>query len=134
MSAEADIQRFRLKVRTRYEKAIAKIGFQLLDSIIVRSPVDVGTFRNNWHIGINEIPSAVRADPDRGGAAARAEGLQKLAEITPQPGFFTIVNNLPYGPALESGWSKQAPAGMVAVTVAQFRSIVSGVVHEVRLS
>jgi hypothetical protein len=36
-----------------------------------------------------------------------------------------LVNNLPYGPRLERGWSKQAPSGMVGITVAEFQKAVS---------
>ena len=35
-----------------------------------------------------------------------------------------LVNNLPYAVRLEYGWSKQAPAGMVRITAAEFQSIV----------
>jgi hypothetical protein len=34
------------------------------------------------------------------------------------------VNNLPYGIALEYGHSKQAPSGMIRVTLARFQQIV----------
>lgn len=36
-----------------------------------------------------------------------------------------LTNNLPYIERLERGWSKQAPTGMVALTVAEFGGIAA---------
>ena len=36
-----------------------------------------------------------------------------------------LTNNLPYAVPLEEGYSKQAPAGMVALTVQDFQSVVA---------
>jgi hypothetical protein len=35
---------------------------------------------------------------------------------------------MPYALRLEYGWSKQAPAGMVRVTVAEFQAVVNAAV------
>ena len=45
---------------------------------------------------------------------------------------FYLVNNLPYIRRLEQGWSQQAPAGMVAVTVSEFQQTVARAATEDR--
>ncbi|WP_330210091.1 hypothetical protein [Pseudomonas sp. AM4(2022)] len=41
------------------------------------------------------------------------------------------MNNLPYGPRLEyEGWSNQAPAGMVQITVTEFQMFINKAVSE----
>ena len=37
-----------------------------------------------------------------------------------------IQNNLPYANRLENGWSNQAPAGMVALTIAEVEAQMDG--------
>jgi hypothetical protein len=41
-----------------------------------------------------------------------------------------IANSLPYIVPLEHGWSKQAPAGMVGLTVTEFQQIVKRAANE----
>jgi hypothetical protein len=41
-----------------------------------------------------------------------------------------LTNNLPYALRLEYGWSKQAPHGMVGVTVKEYQQIVDKAVKE----
>jgi hypothetical protein len=43
-----------------------------------------------------------------------------------------ITNNLPYAWRLEHGHSKQAPAGMVGLTVVEFAGIVDKAANDVR--
>ena len=43
-----------------------------------------------------------------------------------------LTNSLPYAQRLESGWSGQAPAGMVKVTIANFQSHFAQALGEVR--
>jgi hypothetical protein len=42
-----------------------------------------------------------------------------------------LTNNLPYAYRLEYGWSRQAPNGMVGVTVVEFQSIVNAAAKDV---
>jgi hypothetical protein len=37
---------------------------------------------------------------------------------------FYLTNNLPYGERLEYGYSKQAPSGMVRITLAEYEKIL----------
>ena len=100
-----------------------KIAIQALRGVVLKTPVDTGRARGNWQIGENP-PEIARLDP--AGALAIADG---TAGILRAAAFdvITIANNLPYILGLEEGRSRQAPAGMVGLTLAeietQFRTI-----------
>jgi hypothetical protein len=47
-------------------------------------------------------------------------------------GVHYLQNNLPYAWRLETGYSKQAPAGIVGITALEFGGIVDDVVLRVR--
>jgi hypothetical protein len=106
-----------------------KRGKKVKDSMPINAPPGYvgGRFRGNWLVSIGSplIGEIDRVDPSGNDtiAAARAV-LQSLVAGTP----IFIVNNLPYGPRLEyESWSKQAPAGMLRITVAEFQDIVQQV-------
>jgi hypothetical protein len=43
-----------------------------------------------------------------------------------------LVNNLPYAQRIEQGWSRQAPVGLVALTVVEWNNIVEDAVNGVK--
>lgn len=101
------------------DQAIRIIALELFTKVILRSPVDTGRFRGNWQVMIGDVPDGVLDLTDPNGAATiskmTAEVLKLRAGQT-----ITLINNLPYSLKLEDGWSKQAPAGMVKMTVLEF--------------
>src|SRR5262245_29124586 len=90
-----------------------------------------GRFRGNWQVSIGEpiTDELPRIDPN--GALTIAAGSSVLKDAPAGIPIF-IVNNLPYAQRLEYGWSKQAPAGMVRVTVAELSDIVKSVGVDLR--
>jgi hypothetical protein len=66
---------------------------------------------------------AVRGMPP--GAASMTQALTALASLAPYSIAY-IQNNLPYAQRLEDGWSKQAPAGMVALSLAELQAEIVG--------
>lgn len=102
--------------------AVKRIALEMFERVILRSPVDTGRFRGNWQVGIGNIPAGTLRLDDKSGRATISKA--QAAALRLEPGqTITLVNNLPYGPRLENGWSKQAPAGMVALTVQDFQQI-----------
>jgi hypothetical protein len=84
-----------------------------------------GRFRGNWQVSfqIPETGTLERIDPK--GAASKSEGSALIQTFTIGTGKIFMINNLLYGPRLEyEGWSKQAPAGMVGITVTEFQAFV----------
>lgn len=101
-------------------RAALDIGGQLVD----RSPVDTGRFKNNWQTGIGGIDKSTSAAADLGGAGAMARLAAQVAAWKPGQSIF-VSNSLPYAYRLETGWSKQAPSGIVRLTVQNFEQAVA---------
>lgn len=91
-----------------------------------------GRFRGNWQVAIGLKPTDMldRIDPN-GGNTVSAESA-KLANFTAGQTIH-ITNNLPYGHRLEfEGHSRQAPAGMVRVSLAEFQNIFKEAIASVK--
>ena len=114
-------------------RAVRAISLELYARILVRSPVDTGRFRGNWSIGVGVVPRGADQPPDPTGAAALGEAPERLSGWRPGQTIH-FRNNLPYSVRLEYGHSKQAPAGVVRVTLAEIGAISSRVAARARRS
>lgn len=83
-----------------------------------------GRFRMNWQLGIGTAPTGVidGVDPANG-SIARDRNIGAIPEEAAGLVYY-LANNLPYARRLEDGWSRQAPAGIVALTVMDFKGLV----------
>lgn len=88
-------------------------------SVVLATPVDTGRARANWQVEIGTPADGVIGDPtnpketfDVSGQTAISEG-QKVINSYQGGSSINITNNLAYIGRLNSGWSKQAPAGFV---------------------
>jgi|APAga8741243762_1050094.scaffolds.fasta_scaffold41092_2 hypothetical protein len=125
----------------RIDETLQTITIKVGESVIMLSPVDTGRFRGNWQLTIDgtSANSLVRYDQD---------GSSTLAMLASKANSFTagqvayIQNHVLYGYDLEwgtyngptqkvteEGFSRQAPAGMVRVTEADFVRIVNDAVR-----
>ena len=104
--------------------AVIYIIVEGLAKVTEKSPVDVGTFQNNWLVSIGS-PSDDTTMTVGAFAALSAEAIAGYATVDGFPMIY-LQNNLPYALRLENGWSKQAPGGVVAMTVAELEMIWSG--------
>lgn len=89
-----------------------------------------GRFRANWTVTIGSPSETTTEKVDPSGNAAITAGAAVLKKAKLGTVVY-LMNNLPYAQRLEEGWSKQAPVGMVRVTVAEFLGIVNEVVATV---
>lgn len=130
MSFSTDIQKFARKTGGSLEQVIRATCLQLSASIIERTPVDTGRARANWQASVGRPELSVLDIEDKDGSAALAKVRQQV-QSAPGSVFF-LANNLPYIRRLEyDAWSKQAPAGMVRVTVQEFEQALSKAVRDV---
>ena len=99
------------------------VAFKMHDRIVERTPVDTGRARASWNIIAGEQADPAQAPEgfSGGGAAGQAAARGKQLGVGLSD-VYTISNNLPYIEALENGHSKQAPAGMVALGIADIRT------------
>jgi hypothetical protein len=90
-----------------------------------------GRFRGNWQMSIGSPASGSLDVVDPGGQATRASHVAVLAAARAGQVIY-LMNNLPYAKRIEEGWSRQAPIGVVAVTVVEWNNIVDAAVNGVR--
>jgi hypothetical protein len=123
---------FAKKAGANADLVVQKVAIDLLGRVVMRSPVDTGRFRANWAVTVGAPSTGTTEATDKSGNGAVEAGSRVLASFQVGPSIF-ITNNLPYGPRLEyEGWSKQAPAGMVRVSVAEFEGLIAKAIGEVR--
>jgi hypothetical protein len=78
-----------------------------------------GTARRNWRLLRHKGGSSrIFRTPDPTGQLAMATCFRTLA-ATRKPEVLFLVNPVPYMPALETGWSSQAPSGITRVVAAR---------------
>lgn len=82
-----------------------------------------GRFRGNWRFSIGAPAEDVLDKIDPAGGVTLAKLRLQVEQLTIGQTAY-IVNNLPYAIPLEYGHSKQAPGGMVRITLARFQQIV----------
>lgn len=137
MTFALDLQKFAEKAKGRADEAVGAIVTAVAAEIDMRSPVGDATywknpppkgyvggrFRANWQLGIGSLPGGTIAVPDADGRQTQA---RIQAEIPDQAAghVYYLANNVEYAQRLEHGWSRQAPAGVVGLTVTRFQDIV----------
>lgn len=138
------ISQFVEKAKANADAVVRKVVIDVAASVVDMSPVGDaalwqnpppksylgGRFRANWQLGEGSAPNGTLPDIDPSGSASKA---RILAALPPNAAgkVFYLVNNLPYSQKLEDGWSKQAPAGMVMLTVIKWNNIVENAVSGV---
>ena len=147
-----DIERFIAKAGDKIDLVIRKIALDVFKRVIVKSPVDTGRFKSNWQVAIGSIPDGVleltadithdaqgkEHDRGPGGHRSSAAGNAAMSRVTAEAlklkagDVITLVNNLPYARRLEYGWSKQAPQGMVRITVEEYNAIATNAASETK--
>lgn len=140
MSGQAfalDISRWVAKTKRNLNACCREIVLEISTRIVLRTPVDTGRARGNWQLGLNRLPTGtleVRNASRAGSLVGEFSGLQVAGNVT------YFVNNLPYIGVLEyggypnppkggegktvNGYSRQAPQGMVRVSVQEVSDIV----------
>lgn len=123
--------RFSLDVAAWCERAkadmdlvVRKICLDMFKRVILRTPVATGRARANWSCAIGSVPDDVLELDDKSGTATISKMAAVVAGVKAGDVIY-LVNNVPYILPLEYGHSKQAPAGMVGITVAEFQAVVN---------
>jgi len=118
------------RAKGNQEQVVRKVALDLMTSFVMRSPVQSGRFRGNWQVQYTLTPTTLdRVDPT--GRAAIADATLDLSRIVMGQTIY-LANHLPYAQRLEYGWSQQAPAGMVRITVAEFDQYLTKAVGELK--
>lgn len=119
------------KVGDKADTVVRKTAFDILSSVVRRSPVDTGRFRGNWMTALQSIDTSTSGGEDRSGGSSLSRGLSVLGQFKPGQTIY-LTNSLPYARRLEYGWSGQAPQGMVRLSVVEYSQYLQRAVESVR--
>ena len=140
LKAERDMFQFIFNSKKNVQKltmdVMKEIGYRLIDYSPVgnmelwqksnrRTSYLPGTFKNNWQVGVDQVPTEdIDADPDPSGSGS-FERLSHLGRWASAHQFY-FVNNLPYAAVLEYGHhsTQVPPAGIVGRVQMEFPQIV----------
>ena len=92
------------------------IGINLLNGLVMLTPVDTGRAKGNWFVGLNKSVRTI--EEDRRQSAALSEGLNVIggAKSIKYPEI-VLSNNLPYIEPLNTGTSDQAPSMFIETEI-----------------
>ena len=148
MTFALDIRKFAEKAKANTDDVIAGTCLDLSRRVILRTPVDSGQARWNWQASISSPKTGVLKSKLDEGSSAKAPNpstasdrrISQISSVVDKASgnIFFLTNNMPYINKLEfggypspstsgktsSGYSTQAPSGMVRVTIREFQSIV----------
>tara|TARA_B100000795_G_scaffold36505_1_gene24069 strand:- start:577 stop:960 length:384 start_codon:yes stop_codon:yes gene_type:complete len=122
MSFKLDLKNFNKKTTRITEQVFRGTVIGLFNKVVLRTPVKTGRLKKSWRPTINSpSKSSKKASPD---AIVTTVSKAKLGDSV------YLVNNLPYAQKIEGGSSKQAPVGMVKVTVAEYQKIINEIINK----
>lgn len=128
---ELRVREWAAQAKENADIVVRKVVLDCWARLIAKSPVDTGRFRRNWQYSVNARATGTVEGNWTSENRAAPPATPKVAA-----GAFGevhwITNNVPYANRLETGWSKQAPLGMVGITAMEFNSIVSQAAREAR--
>lgn len=116
-----ELDDFAKKVPERATIIQKKVVLEALRRLVFRTPVKYGRARGNWQVTIAEPSEGQVEIMDSEGSATISKGLSALTGL-PDFQVVWISNNVDYIEFLEHGSSKQAPEGMLAITVEELRN------------
>ena len=138
-----DLKKFEINTARKLELVARKVALELFKRVIEKTPVDKGGARANWQasIGLPATGTIDAADKSKSGGPTFRKAITASAGFEVGDTIY-LANNLPYirkledggygdGPKTVGGFSRQAPAGMVALTVQEFAAIVNQISAEV---
>jgi hypothetical protein len=130
-SFKADLDAFARFMDMSINQAIQKIVAEIFTRIVKKTPYDTGNAKANWNVSLSVPDTSVQPFT---GASSAAENisLARLNKILPGIRFeqaIFLTNAVSYIIYLERGWSKQAPAGMVAVSLAEVEAFIINILR-----
>lgn len=106
---------------------LASMAMEFHARIVGRTPVDTGRAQNSWHVLLPGTRSdSFRYSDNRGNSFDGGLGQVDLGLLEAGVG-----SNVTYMVYLEGGWSRQSPAGMVAISLLEVRGGLDRRVGEV---
>jgi|TARA_R110002072_G_scaffold61035_1_gene154245 hypothetical protein len=126
---------FKLQLNAEYKakseeilEVFAHVQNDALIGLVMKAPVDTGRFRSNMSVSISTPDlTTLPKTTIKGASQVISEGQNKIYSNKRAVKVY-IQNNLPYAMRLENGWSKQAPQGMIAITLNELEHKYDGMI------
>ena len=132
------LQNFADKTKAKADEVVGRVVVNVASRLDMRSPVGDasywkhkppkgyvgGRFRGNWQLGIETIPAGETGRIDPSGGETLGAIVSEIPTQAAGKRYF-LTNNVPYAQRIEEGWSRQAPQGLVGLTVVEFRPLVA---------
>lgn len=138
---DAPIREFAKRINLSIAMVVERITLDLWNKITLRTPVDTGAARRSWQLGIGQPDTNVPASNAKGTGAYKNDStpptnprLDLPSAVIDGTKTVFITSSLGYIEALEEGNSKQAPAGMVQISIAEVQAEIELMVQELRLA
>lgn len=95
---------------------VVRLATMIEQAIVTSTPVDTGHARANWQVGLDVEPTEVLNEVDPSGASTISKAVTVLSDRKSEQTIH-ITNNVPYIKRLNDGWSAQAPANFVELSI-----------------
>lgn len=119
-----DISNWVEKVNARADLVVRMVAMRLFTRIVMMSPVDTGRFRGNWQCEIGKANTHFDWEHyDKDGTRTIAR-IAQIVNSAKAGDTIYLSNNLAYALPLEYGHSRQAPAGMVRVSIQEMQAFI----------
>lgn len=143
------IKQFSVEVPEQLDGAAKKITIDFFSGVIWDTPVDTGRLRANWQCTIGDAASGELDVTDKQGQETINKMVQTV-DAAPRDFVAYLTNNLAYAPVAEfglwkdkdgkpangprtiSGYSTQAPFGMVGLNVSRISHFIKQAVAEMK--
>lgn len=126
-----DIEKAKALLRKRKRLLFRGLVLECCKRVVLLTPVDKGRARGNWQVTEGAPATEPLFQFDKSGTMVIQQALEATRTLSSDEVAF-VVNNLPYIAALEEGHSQQAPAGMVAITMAQMQLLADEIMRSIR--
>ena len=111
---------FTLQLLSEADDFTKKITGEMLQQVVVRSPVDTSAYRSNHRVSIGSVDTS--SDVNDTSNDAITKGIRTIQAGGGLGKIVHVSNSLPYAIKLENGHSAQAPLGVYALS---FRNVVN---------
>jgi hypothetical protein len=138
VSIDVDLRKLARAIGAEVGDVIRAVARDILYGVVDKTPHQTGTAKANWHVSVRAADDEFRdyhPSPISSGRAAQVSkgGFQRIRRGTVRAGDdIHVFNNTPYIYELELGSSRQAPTGMVAVTLTEVNARLEA--GQIRLS
>ena len=114
---------FSLQLISEADDLTKKITGDMLQQVVIATPVDTGQARGNWRVSVGTIDKSVDETlTDKSGNGAISQGIRTIQAGGGLGKIVHVSNALNYIERLNDGWSMQAPKNFVQIA---FNNVVS---------